>query len=42
VEAGVPTITVQAMIGHQSNDMTLNYYQADDLTRIAAVQNGIL
>ncbi|WP_026245143.1 tyrosine-type recombinase/integrase [Alkalispirochaeta alkalica] len=39
IEAGIPEATVRALIGHQSQAMTMNYYHAQDLARIAAVQD---
>lgn len=42
VESGIPETTVRAMIGHQSGDMTLNYYHASDLAAIAGVQGSLV
>lgn len=42
VESGIPETTVRAMIGHQSADMTLNYYHASDLATIAGVQGSLV
>ncbi|WP_234969115.1 tyrosine-type recombinase/integrase [Alkalispirochaeta americana] len=39
IEAGIPEATVRAMIGHQSQAMTMNYYHAQDLARIVAAQD---
>lgn len=38
VDAGIPETTVRAMVGHHSQEMTMNYYHPTEIDSIIAVQ----
>ncbi|GAB6091398.1 tyrosine-type recombinase/integrase [Spirochaeta dissipatitropha] len=42
VNANIPMLKVQALTGHQSDQMTEAYYHLDDLQDVAAIADGLL